>query len=208
MESLYSVIDKINTFVYLIERVSATELPRINDCLVDLLELVLEDINSMHKIIERYTIGSKENRPLSPEENQYFWGGTIATLPGSVSVTNDTEVLAGVTKMGHILPVSLDILHSMDIYSYVSNAKQRHTSNDEYHWRQCRNIYDDIKQILMQTMSGNNSEQGEDGQNSIDKYRFHGVHDLYQRYRIYGCYYDLEINILIGDLKGKSMDTE
>ena len=46
------------------------------------------------------------------------------------------------------------------------------------------------------------------GQNSIDKYRFHDVHDLHQRYRIYGCYYHLEMNPLIGDLKGISMDTE
>ena len=209
VERLYLVIDKINTFVLLIRRLSDIKLPRISDCLKDLLESVLHDMTSMHKIFVDYTIWNKSYRSASPAESQYFWGGTFATFPASVSATNVTQVQA--IRNQHMLPVYLDILSSMDTdnKNNVRNTTDRHTRNDEFEWRQCQKIYQKIKQIMVQQILGNTSERGKDATNDSDQNYFHDVYDLHRMHLFYGCHnLGVVIHGLIQELKKVFTDTE
>ena len=212
MEKIYLVIEKINTFVYLIERISNITLPRISDCLLAINKLAFDDINSIHEIIVDYAIWEKSRRSLSPKKIQYFWDIIFATLPATVSESNDTEIPDGVTRNKHILPVSLDISSPIDIYdkTNLNKTTQNVINNDDIDTKQCQKVYDEMKQILIQVMAGESSDQRDGAPSSHNQYHFHDAYDLHQRHVSYDCWYDLEVvrNEVIGELKKISTDTE
>ena len=96
----------------------------------------------------------------------------------------------------------------MDTYSKInlSVATHRQISHDEFDWKQCKRI----KQILIQTFSGNDSDQNEKAPNSSDQYHFQDIYDLRRRHLFHECNDDLGVvmNAFIGEFKKISTDSE
>ena len=215
VESIDDIVYKISYFVSLAEKFLQSELRRIGDCLLDIFEFVVQsDINSIHKIISEHMIRSKSNRPISPTKIQYFWDGLFSTLPAVLydGQMNISEIKTLITESKHILPVSLDIILSVDPYSNenVSNLTYRQGNDDEFIRGECRNTYNEVMGILMQISSNNNLHQAKVISNLTDQYFFHVLNDLYHRYIIYNCINanDVVTKVILKELERISISVE
>ena len=209
MESLHDIAYKINTFVLLVKKISKSELNRISDSLLEFIKFVVQsDIHAMRNIFEEYDVWVKLNRFMSVEKNQYFWDELFATLPAITSLENVTDVTNLRNKQ--TLSVYQEILLPINLYSKanVNNSIEGEPNNDEVNGTECLHIYNEIREILRQTESFNNSHRGDDVSTSTGQYSPHVVNNLYQNHIAYNCVDEIGniMNDFVKELQKISMD--
>ena len=188
MQSLYDVANKINAFVSFVDKVSHSELRRIGDCLFDLFKSVVQsDMKSMRKVFGEHITWLKRNSLVSAEKSQYFWDVLFATLPAFVSFTNATKATSLATKRGLSVYSDIRLPNNWHRNGNVSYPIHNQTNNDQFKWIECQNIYIDVNEFLVQTISGNNSQQKERVSNQTWQYSVHVVDKLYQKHLFYDC---------------------
>ena len=211
MEGVYNAIYKLKAFVHIAKDIYQNDLPRISDCLLDLSTYVVKsDMNVMRKILMDYIRSYKINRPISAQNSKYFWDKTFSTLPAVPSITNFTEIKDVAPENKHTLPFTLNIFLSMDPYN-EDNSNLAHGPMNSYELKRnhCQMIYDEIKDILIEMTSDDDTRGVDDASTLDDQSPFHFVYALYQQHRFYDCFDELELlNMLAEELVGISNDME